>query len=41
MGAEVGLSLNKKFGVKFLFDMRGFWADEKADGGAWNTKKWF
>ena len=21
--------------------MRGFWADEKADGGAWNTKKWF
>ncbi len=32
MGAEVGLSLKEKFGVKFLFDMRGFWADEKADG---------
>ena len=41
MGAEVGLNLNKGFGVRFLFDMRGFWADEKADGGAWNTKKWF
>lgn len=41
MGAEVGLSLKEMFGVKFLFDMRGFWADEKADGGAWNTKKWF
>lgn len=41
LSAEVGLNLNKKFGVKFLFDMRGFWADEKADGGAWNTKKWF
>lgn len=41
MGAEVGLFLKEKFGVKFLFDMRGFWADEKADGGSWNTKKWF
>ena len=41
MGAEVGLNLNKRFAVKFLFDMRGFWADEKADGGAWNTKNWF
>ena len=41
MGAEVGLFLKEKFGVKFLFDMRGFWADEKADGGAWDKKKWF
>ena len=32
MGAEAGLSLKEKFGVKFLFDMRGFCADEKADG---------
>jgi glycosyltransferase involved in cell wall biosynthesis len=37
-GADVGLSLKKKFGVKFFFDMRGFWADEKKDGGAWNVK---
>lgn len=39
--AEVGLQLKRKTGVKFLFDMRGFWADEKADGNSWNTKKWF
>ncbi len=39
--AEVGLQLKRETGVKFLFDMRGFWADEKADGNSWNTKKWF
>ncbi len=32
----VGLSLKKKFGIKYLFDMRGFWADERIDGGLWN-----
>ncbi|MEM7548238.1 MAG: glycosyltransferase [Bacteroidota bacterium] len=32
----VGLRLKKKMGVKFLFDMRGFWADERIDGGIWN-----
>jgi glycosyltransferase involved in cell wall biosynthesis len=36
--AEMGLWLKKKFGVKFLFDMRGFWADEKVDNGQWNLK---
>jgi len=36
IAADVGLYLKKKFGVKFLFDMRGFWADEKKDGGSWN-----
>jgi glycosyltransferase involved in cell wall biosynthesis len=36
--AEVGLLLKKKYGVKFLFDMRGFWADEKVDNGQWNMK---
>ena len=41
LAAEVGLYLKRKTGVKFLFDMRGFWADEKADGGAWNRKNWF
>lgn len=39
--AEVGLQLKRKTGVKFLFDMRGFWADEKRDGGAWNSKYYF
>ncbi|MES2588763.1 MAG: glycosyltransferase [Bacteroidota bacterium] len=36
----VGLSLKRKFGVKFLFDMRGFWADERVDGGQWNLNQW-
>ncbi|RYZ28935.1 MAG: glycosyltransferase [Chitinophagaceae bacterium] len=36
VSAEVGLRLKKKFGVKMLFDMRGFWADEKIDNGQWN-----
>lgn len=39
--AEMGLWLKKKFAVKFLFDMRGFWADEKVDNGQWNMKSPF
>ncbi|MCC7050978.1 MAG: glycosyltransferase [Bacteroidia bacterium] len=31
----IGLYLKKK-SVKFIFDMRGFWADERVDGGLWN-----
>lgn len=27
-----------KGGVPYLFDMRGFWADERVDGGLWNLK---
>jgi glycosyltransferase involved in cell wall biosynthesis len=34
----VALWLKRKFGVKFLFDMRGFWADERVEGGLWNLK---
>ncbi len=36
IAADVGLYLKKKFGIKFFFDMRGFWADEKKDG-SWNV----
>ncbi len=36
ISALVGLHLKKKYGVKFLFDMRGLWADERVDGGLWN-----
>jgi len=32
----VGIEMKRKFGVKFLFDMRGFYADERVDGGLWN-----
>lgn len=34
--ALVGMSMKQKFGVKFIFDMRGFWADERVEGGLWN-----
>jgi glycosyltransferase involved in cell wall biosynthesis len=30
-----GLDIKKKYGIPFLFDMRGFWADERIDGGIW------
>lgn len=35
----VGLHLKKKYGMKFIFDMRGFWADERVDGSLWDTTK--
>ena len=34
--ARAGLGLKRRFGVKFLFDMRGFWPDEKVEGNNWN-----
>jgi glycosyltransferase involved in cell wall biosynthesis len=30
--------LQKKQKVPYVFDMRGFWADERVDGGVWNLK---
>ena len=38
ISALVGLKLKKKFNLPFLFDMRGFWADERLDGGIWNVE---
>ncbi|MBS1625077.1 MAG: glycosyltransferase [Bacteroidetes bacterium] len=35
ISALVGLWLKKRYGVKMIFDMRGFWADERIDGGIW------
>jgi glycosyltransferase involved in cell wall biosynthesis len=37
LAAIIGLALQRK-GVKMLFDMRGFWADERIEGGIWNLK---
>jgi glycosyltransferase involved in cell wall biosynthesis len=34
----LGLFLKKQFRIKFLFDNRGFWADEKVDASAWDLK---
>jgi glycosyltransferase involved in cell wall biosynthesis len=36
--ALVGLALKRRHGIRFLFDMRGFWADERVDGGLWNLR---
>lgn len=36
ISALAGMELKSKHGVKMLFDMRGFWADERVDGGLWN-----
>ncbi|MDX2359911.1 MAG: glycosyltransferase [Crocinitomicaceae bacterium] len=38
ISALAGLQLKRKKGVKFIFDMRGFWADERVDGGLWDLK---
>lgn len=32
----IGLHCKKKFNSGFIFDMRGFWADERIEGGIWN-----
>ncbi|HKP34629.1 MAG TPA: glycosyltransferase [Sphingomicrobium sp.] len=34
--ALFGLRMKRRHGVRFLFDMRGFWADERVDGRIWN-----
>ncbi len=48
VASVVALALKRLTGVKYLFDMRGFWADERLDGGLWpregrmyRVAKWF
>ncbi len=36
ISALIGQEAKKKLGTRFIFDMRGFWADERVDGGLWN-----
>ncbi len=31
----VGQWMKQKYRIPFIFDMRGFWADERVDGGLW------
>lgn len=35
MAAIPGHRLKRRYGVPFLFDMRGFWADERVERGIW------
>ncbi len=37
LSTKVGFALQKK-GAKFLFDIRGFWTEERVDGKLWNLK---
>lgn len=38
MASLVGLEIKKRYNTKFVFDMRGFWADERIDGNIWDKK---
>lgn len=35
--ALIGAYFQRRFKTRFIFDMRGFWADERVEGGIWNT----
>ncbi len=41
VSAAIGYKLKRQFGIKFIFDMRGFWVDERVDAGNWNLKNPF
>lgn len=48
VSSVMALVIKRVTGVSFLFDMRGFWADERVDGGLWprsgrmyRMAKWF
>ena len=38
ISALIGLYFKIKMNIPFIFDMRGFWADERVDGKIWNLK---
>lgn len=38
ISALIGLYLKRKMGVRFVFDMRGFWANERVEGKIWNLR---
>ncbi|MCX6270208.1 MAG: glycosyltransferase [Bacteroidetes bacterium] len=35
--ALTGLRIRKKLGIPWIFDIRGFWIDERKEGKIWNT----
>jgi len=34
----MGLAVKRATGARFVFDMRGFWPDERVDGGIWSRR---
>jgi glycosyltransferase involved in cell wall biosynthesis len=48
VSSVMALTIKRLTGAKYVFDMRGFWADERVDGGLWprdgrmyRIAKWF
>lgn len=48
VASAMALLIKRMTGARYLFDMRGFWADERVDGGLWprggrmyRVAKWF
>ena len=48
LASVIALALKRTFNTRFIFDMRGFWADERVEGGLWRkdsrayrVAKWF
>ena len=39
--ALIGLKMKKRFGIKFLNDIREFYADSRVEGGIWNLENFF
>ncbi len=37
----IAMNLKKSYRLPWIFDMRGFWADERVEGGLWNLKNPF
>lgn len=40
IGGIIALAAKRITGARFLFDIRGFWADERIDGGLWPAGGW-
>lgn len=39
VSGAVALNMKEKLGIPFIFDIRGFWIDERVDNGQWNPNK--
>src|SRR5436853_1026384 len=39
VSADAAIQMRRKHKVPFLFDMRGFWVDERVDNGQWDRSK--
>lgn len=35
ISSVAGVTLKRRFGIPYVFDMRGFWPDERVDSGLW------